>query len=57
MSGELSDDEVILNPIQNIKVNTYFYAIDIVLRQLSERFSDKSIGVLKDLSLLTSKVI
>lgn len=57
MSGELSDNEVILDPIQNIKVNTYFSAIDIVLRQLSERFSDKSIGVLKDLSLLTSKVI
>ncbi|CAI6367069.1 unnamed protein product [Macrosiphum euphorbiae] len=30
---------------------------NIVQRQLSERFSNKSIGVLKDLSLLTSKVI
>ncbi|XP_050065690.1 zinc finger MYM-type protein 1-like, partial [Aphis gossypii] len=57
MSGELSDDELILDPIQNIKVNTYFSALDIVQRQLSERFSDQSIGVLKDLSLLTSKVI
>jgi len=53
MSGELSDDELILDPIQNIKVNTYFSALDIVQRQLSERFSDQSIGVLKDLSLLT----
>lgn len=57
MSGELSHDELILNPIQNIKVNTYFSSLDIVQRQLYERFSDKSIGVFKDLSLLTSKVI
>jgi len=56
MPGELSDDEVILNLIQNIKVNTYFSAIVIVQRQLSDRFSDKSIGVLKDLSLLTSNL-
>ncbi|XP_015378254.1 PREDICTED: zinc finger MYM-type protein 1-like [Diuraphis noxia] len=53
MPGELSDDELILDPIQNIKVNTYFSALDIVQRQLSERFNDESIGVLKDLSLLT----
>jgi hypothetical protein len=57
MSGELSDNEVISDPIQNIKVNTYFSAIDIVLRQLSKRFRNKSISVFKNLSFLTSKVI
>lgn len=57
MSGELSDDEPISDPIKNIKVNTYFFALDIIQKQLSERFSDKSNGILKDLSLLTTKVI
>lgn len=46
MPGELSDDEIILDPIKNIKVNTYFFSLDIILIQLNERFKDKSIGIL-----------
>lgn len=69
MADEKARDEVIIQPIQYFKVNTYFSALDCIITQLTERFignkntssnNSKSpykttLGLLKDISLLSKK--
>lgn len=59
MAGELcsDEDEVEQNPIQKFKIDTYFVALDIIQTQISQRFTDKTIEVMKDFALLSSKRI
>lgn len=55
MPGENIVDEPIDDPLLNFKVNTYYVAIDKVLIQIQERFSDISTGLCKDLSLFSRR--
>jgi len=57
IAGELCSDEVEQNPIQKFKVDTYFVALDIIKTQISQRFTDKTIEVMKDFALLSTKRI
>lgn len=52
MAGDMTLDE---QPSQNFKINTYFIIIDIVNTQLSERFNECSIPLIKDLALFQKK--
>lgn len=56
MAGDMAlDEQPSQNPIQNFKTNTYFITIDIVNTQLSERFNECSIPLIKDLALFQKK--
>ncbi|XP_060846352.1 zinc finger MYM-type protein 1-like [Rhopalosiphum padi] len=56
MAGDMTlDEQQSQNPIQNFKINTYFIIIDIVNTQLSERFNECSIPLIKDLALFQKK--
>lgn len=57
MAGELCSNEVEQNPIQESKVDTYFVVLDIIKTQISQRFTDKIIEVMKDFALLSTKRI
>lgn len=57
MAGELCSDEVEQNPIQKFKIDTYFVALDIIKTQISQRFTDTTIEVMKDFALLSNKYI
>jgi len=51
----LNLNEPIVDLIQNLKVNVYFTIIDIVSKQISDRFNDHSIPLFKDLALFLHK--
>lgn len=55
MSRENIVDEPIDDPLLNFKVKTYYVAIDIVLIQIQERFSDIFTGLCKDLLLFSRR--
>lgn len=56
MAGDMTlDEQPSQNPIQNFKINTYFIIIDIVNTQLSKRFNECSIPLIKDLALFQKK--
>lgn len=57
MSGEVSLDEPISNPIDSFKVNTYFTVLDIIITQIKDRFNEHSSPLLKDLSLFQRRRI
>lgn len=57
MVGELCSDEVEQNPIQKFKIDTFFVALDIIKIQINQRFTDKTIEVMKDFALLSIKRI
>lgn len=57
MSGEVSSDEPISNPLDSFKINTYFTVIDIITTQIKERFNEHSSPLLKDLSLFQRRRI
>lgn len=55
MSGEESSDELILDPIENFKVNTFYVCLDIISSAFEEYFGNSSIGIYKDLALFSKK--
>jgi len=55
MPGKNTVNEPIDDFLLNFKVNTFYVAIDIVLIQIQERFSDISTGLCKDLSLFSQR--
>ncbi|XP_022166088.1 zinc finger MYM-type protein 1-like [Myzus persicae] len=56
MAGDMAlDEQPSQNPIQNFKINTYITIIDIINTQLSERFNESSIPLIKDLALFQKK--
>ncbi|KAE9543645.1 hypothetical protein AGLY_002041 [Aphis glycines] len=55
--GELSNDEQINDSVMNYNKKNYFVIIDKVLSELNKRFNNDSFMIVKDLSLLTIKVI
>jgi len=56
MAGDMAfDEQPSQNPIQNFKINTYITIIDIINSQLSERFNESSIPLIKDLALFQKK--
>lgn len=67
MPGEHAIDEVVTDPIENFKINTYYATIDCIDTQLRERFIGQSnsinhknpdkttLGLLKDIGLLSKK--
>jgi hypothetical protein len=53
MPGELARDEKVGEVSENFKVTVYIRAIDSILTQLQERFSEDTICFLKEMQLLT----
>lgn len=56
-SGELTNDDPIINPIEKFKIECYYGTLDLIQTELNDRFNDDSSGLLKDLSLLSKKRI
>ncbi|KAL4148670.1 hypothetical protein QTP88_002842 [Uroleucon formosanum] len=52
MFDEISEDEIISNPVDNFKSKVYFLVIDKIIMSITTRF-EKSKDILKDLSFLT----
>lgn len=55
MPGETSQDDSIQDPLHNIKVNLFFYCLDIIDQSFETYFSKESLEVYKDLSLFSRK--
>lgn len=53
MPGELARDEKVVEFSENFKVTVYIRAIDSILTQLQERFSEDTICFLKEMQLFT----
>ncbi|KAL4141395.1 hypothetical protein QTP88_004042 [Uroleucon formosanum] len=54
-SAEETQDEVITDPLQNFKIQTFFVAYDTAIIQIKERFSEIAKGIYKDLSLFSRR--
>ncbi|KAL4126914.1 hypothetical protein QTP88_011112 [Uroleucon formosanum] len=54
-SAEETQDEVITDPLQNFKIQTFFVAYDTAIIQIKERFSKIAKGIYKDLSLFSRR--
>lgn len=52
-SGELAEDEPIDNVEQYFKISVFFKTIDIILQQIHDKFTAKTISVMKDIGLLS----
>lgn len=52
MFDEISEDEIISNPVDNFKSKVYFLVIDKIIMSITTRF-EKSKDILKDLTFLT----
>ncbi|KAL4083995.1 hypothetical protein QTP88_029311 [Uroleucon formosanum] len=50
-----TQDEVITDPLQNFKIQTFFVAYDTAIVQIKERFSEIAKGIYKDLSLFSRR--
>jgi len=55
MSAKETPDEVITDPLQNFKIQTFFVAYDTAIIQIEERFSEIAKGIYKDLSLFSRR--
>ncbi|KAK3907343.1 Zinc finger MYM-type protein 1 [Frankliniella fusca] len=53
--GEQAHDTPIVDALTKFRVETYFASLDNIIQLLTERFSDRAQGVLKDISLFTRK--
>lgn len=54
-SAEETQDEVITDPLQHFKIQTFFVAYDTAIIQIKERFSEITKGIYKDLSLFSRR--
>lgn len=57
LSGELASDEIIENPLDNFKINTFFVAYDTSIIQIESRFTEQTSGIFKDISLFSRRRI
>ncbi|KAL4105038.1 hypothetical protein QTP88_020322 [Uroleucon formosanum] len=57
LSGQKECDEPILNPIQLFKVYTFLVSLDVSLNSINQYFNDDVIGIYKDLSLFSKRII
>lgn len=55
MAGEIARDEAIEDPLQKIKINTYFVAFDTTIIQIKDRFNEISNGIFKDFALFSRR--
>ncbi|KAF0748537.1 zinc finger MYM-type protein 1-like, partial [Aphis craccivora] len=53
--AEESIEEPIIDPVKTFKIKTFLPIIDVTITQISDRFSERCKGVLKDLSLFSRK--
>lgn len=56
-SDELQDDERIVDPIEKLKIETFYISLDIIITELQTRFNNNQIDVLRDLTLFSEKRI
>lgn len=56
-SGELVSDEIIENPLDSFKINTFFVAYDTSITQINSRFTEQTSGIFKDISLFSRRRI
>jgi len=54
---EEQNDEPIMNSLKEMKINTFYFALDITIAELETRFNNNQIGILRDLSLFSEKRI
>ncbi|KAK3932531.1 Zinc finger MYM-type protein 1 [Frankliniella fusca] len=52
--GEKADDEPIEDRFLKVKVELYFFSLDLISSLISDRFNDRAKGLYKDLALFTS---
>jgi len=57
MPGEQASDEPTTDPLNNFKYHTFYIVIDIISNEIDKKFSESSLSVFKDLSLITKKRI
>jgi len=57
LPGELASDEIIENPLDNFKINTFFVAYDTSITQIESRFTEQTSGIFKDISLFSRRRI
>lgn len=53
--GELARDTPIDDPLDKFRVETYFVAVDHAISEISSRFGDLTVGIFKDLALLSRR--
>jgi len=57
MPGELSRDESVDDPLNNFKIKTVLHSLDITLNYLNQYFNNLAVGIYKDLSLFSIKIM
>lgn len=57
MSGEMSNDEPITDPVNKFKCDTYFKCLDVTITFINNYFNAQAIGIYKDLALFSKKRI
>lgn len=53
LPGELASDEIIENPLDSFKINTFFVAYDTSITQIKSRFTEQTSDIFKDISLFS----
>ncbi|XP_060855359.1 zinc finger MYM-type protein 1-like [Metopolophium dirhodum] len=56
-ADELCQDETVQDPLKKFKIDTFFLVLDLIITQINNRFTDNNLEVLKDLALLSIKII
>jgi len=57
MSGELNSDESVDDPLNNFKIKTVLHSLDTTLNYLDQYFNNSAVGIYKDLSLFSIKIL
>jgi hypothetical protein len=55
MPGNEAFDDPVIDPIENVRINTFYVCLDIINSAFSEYFGNSSIGIYKDSSLFSKK--
>jgi len=55
LAGEICRDEAIQEPVQSLKVNVYFRALDALITQMNDRFPESSLNLFKQINLFTER--
>lgn len=55
MIGEIASDEQISSPIDQFRIKSFYFVIDIVINQITQRFNEDSTPLFKDISLFQRK--
>lgn len=55
MPGEQANDDLIQDPLNKFKIDTYIGGLYITLNYINKYLNNKSIGIYKDLALFSKK--